>query len=120
MSNVEVTARLMVERERGRLAGRAEERASLRSLVEDLVDLEDCQFDHHGFCQTHFWMVPGSRCPHARARDFLVETEATHGSGQMPVPARPVDVDRLPPTQYYTPPDTQRAEQIPGTNHVTP
>lgn len=39
-------------------------------IIEDLVDDDPCQFDRHGYCQTHGWM-DDSECPHARAKKFL-------------------------------------------------
>jgi len=37
--------------------------------LNDLVDDELCEFDHHGYCQTHGWA--GSPCPHRRGREIL-------------------------------------------------
>lgn len=44
---------------------------ALRSLVADLVDADDCWFDHHGYCQAHGWFETEPACPHARAKALL-------------------------------------------------
>ena len=41
-----------------------------RQLLVDLVDTDDCQFDHHGYCQAHVWLDERP-CPHARAKTIL-------------------------------------------------
>lgn len=45
------------------------EREKLLDIVEDLIDKDDCQLDHHGYCQTHGWT--GELCPHKRGKDAL-------------------------------------------------
>jgi hypothetical protein len=40
-------------------------------LLDDLTDPDDCWYDHHGYCQAHFWLATDPRCPHARAKDIL-------------------------------------------------
>lgn len=42
-------------------------------LLEDLVDQDECWFDHHGGCQAHGYLSlePGERCPHAEAKELL-------------------------------------------------
>lgn len=40
-----------------------------RELLEELVDEDDCQLDHHGDCQAHG--AASAPCPHARAKEFL-------------------------------------------------
>lgn len=53
------------------------ERAKLAKLreaveiVEDLVDEDDCWYDHHGYCQAHGWMATEPSCPHMRAKTLL-------------------------------------------------
>ena len=39
-------------------------------IILDLVDGDDCYFDHHGYCQAHGWMDE-SECPHSRAKKWL-------------------------------------------------
>jgi len=41
-----------------------------RVLIRDLVDEDDCWFDHHGGCQAHGYLSlePGQLCPHAEAK----------------------------------------------------
>lgn len=43
----------------------------LVELLRDLVDPDDCEFDHHGYCQAHGWTETEPRCPHARAKELL-------------------------------------------------
>lgn len=42
-------------------------------LLESLTDPDECDFDHHGGCQTHGYLSlePGERCPQAEARELL-------------------------------------------------
>lgn len=40
-------------------------------LLGELVDPDDCWFDHHGYCQAH--NLQEKPCPHERARDLLRE-----------------------------------------------
>lgn len=44
-------------------------------LLADLVDPDDCWFDHHGGCQAHGYLdlEPGLLCPHEEAKRLLVE-----------------------------------------------
>lgn len=52
----------------------------LRGLLEDLVELNDCRLDHHGYCQAHDWFGD-ERCPHARAKELLKDNKpGTHSS----------------------------------------
>ncbi|WP_395109803.1 hypothetical protein [Actinomadura sp. SCN-SB] len=37
-------------------------------LLRELVDPDDCHFDHNGFCQAHGFSPP---CPHAQAKTLL-------------------------------------------------
>jgi len=48
------------------------ENARLREALAGVTDDEPCQYDHHGYCQTHFITDP---CEMAIARAAL--TEAT-------------------------------------------
>lgn len=41
----------------------------LRALVADLVDEDECHYDHHGYCQAH--SLHERPCPHERARTIL-------------------------------------------------
>ncbi|UOQ60361.1 hypothetical protein MUN76_15230 [Leucobacter rhizosphaerae] len=49
----------------------------LRQMVADLVDPDDCWFDHHGGCQAHGYLSlkPGELCPHEEAKQWLKEGE---------------------------------------------
>ena len=40
-------------------------------IIKDLVDEDNCEFDHHGFCQAHGWFGTDPICPHGRAKSFL-------------------------------------------------
>ncbi len=42
-------------------------------LIRDLVDGEECWFDHHGGCQAHGYLSlePGETCPQQDAKDLL-------------------------------------------------
>lgn len=49
-------------------------------IIEQLVDEDDCSFDHHGYCQEHSWFDTEEKCPDARAKEFLASLkEAPHG-----------------------------------------
>lgn len=50
-------------------------RAELLDLIFELVDRDDCWFDHHGGCQAHGFLSlePGETCPHADAKALLAE-----------------------------------------------
>ena len=48
---------------------------ALRTLIEELVGDEDCEFDHHGYCQSHLWFAEEAECPHVRGRKLLEETK---------------------------------------------
>jgi len=58
------------------------ETASLIELVDDLYSDEECDHDHHGYCQTHMWFNTVQACPHVRAADLLAAYEAAHKEGQ--------------------------------------
>lgn len=47
---------------------------TLRRLLVDLIDPEDCWFDHHGGCQAHGFLEPepGEECPHGTARRLVL------------------------------------------------
>lgn len=42
----------------------------LLELLGCFVDDEECQLDHHGYCQTHSWMET-SECPNKKANKLL-------------------------------------------------
>lgn len=44
-----------------------------RELLESLVSEDECSFDHHGGCQTHYYLElePGETCPQAQLRTIL-------------------------------------------------
>lgn len=44
-----------------------------RSLLESLVDDDDCDLDHHGGCQAHMYLSlePGEICPQRELKDLL-------------------------------------------------
>ena len=46
-------------------------------ILKDIYDEGECQYDHHGSCQTHGWINMGNcPCPHMRARALFEEIEA--------------------------------------------
>jgi hypothetical protein len=48
---------------------------TIAQLVRDLVDPDDCWFDHHGGCQAHGYLSlqPGEMCPQAEAKAWLAK-----------------------------------------------
>lgn len=46
--------------------------AALR-IIADLVDEDNCWFDHHGGCLAHGFLSlePGEKCPHQEAKELL-------------------------------------------------
>ena len=44
-----------------------------RQLLDDLLDEDDCSFDHHGGCQAHGYLSlePGELCPQEEAKRIL-------------------------------------------------
>ncbi|SEU46453.1 hypothetical protein [Nonomuraea wenchangensis] len=49
-------------------------------LLQALTDDEECDFDHHGGCQTHGYLSlePDERCPQAEARELLAAATNHH------------------------------------------
>ena len=45
------------------------------SLLEELTDEDECDYDHDGYCQTHYHDKP---CAHERAREMLVAEGIPH------------------------------------------
>ncbi|MGI6878805.1 hypothetical protein [Microbacterium sp. gxy059] len=47
-------------------------------LVRDLIDPDECWFDHNGGCQAHgyFSLQPGELCPNAEAKAWISEMGA--------------------------------------------
>ncbi len=45
------------------------EAARLRALVGELLDPDPCEYDHHGYCQTHG--LSEQPCPHERGKALL-------------------------------------------------
>jgi 16S rRNA G966 N2-methylase RsmD len=43
------------------------------SILEDMVDPDECSYDHHGNCQAHGWTGIDPSCPHKRAKELLAE-----------------------------------------------
>ncbi len=54
-------------------AAAPEEVEKVRQMVCDLIDPDDCWFDHHGGCQAHGYLTlnPGELCPHMEAKQWL-------------------------------------------------
>lgn len=63
--------------ERERLKAEVErlraERAAMLCLIANLVDSDDCWFDHHGGCQAHGYLSlePGEKCPQQEAKELI-------------------------------------------------
>lgn len=49
---------------------------TLINLLRELIDEDDCWFDHHGGCQAHGYLSlkPGETCPQQDAKDVIAET----------------------------------------------
>ena len=47
----------------------AKENEYMRHLLSELVDPDDCRYDHHGYCQSH--SLHNAPCPHSLAKSFL-------------------------------------------------
>lgn len=43
------------------------------AILEDIIDPNECDYDHHGYCQEHGWFDPDIPCPHKRAKELLTE-----------------------------------------------
>lgn len=46
----------------------------LLDLINDLYNPEPCSFDHHGYCQEHFFLQEGE-CPDGRAQKLFADLE---------------------------------------------
>jgi hypothetical protein len=56
------------------MSDESREQKALRLLAE-LVDPDDCWFDHNGDCQAHgFVLEPGEICPNMQTRTLLLES----------------------------------------------
>ncbi len=44
----------------------------LLDIINDLVDPDNCQYDHNGDCQAHGWFND-VECPHSRAKRALAD-----------------------------------------------
>lgn len=54
------------------------DRAVAKELLADLTDPDPCWFDHHGYCQAHWWMETDPECPHERAKRVLNAADGAH------------------------------------------
>lgn len=54
----------------GAIRGATALELTMRSIVRDLTDPDECTFDHHGNCQAHGWTQTDPKCPHARAKEL--------------------------------------------------
>ncbi|MFJ5294487.1 hypothetical protein [Streptomyces sp. NPDC088348] len=48
----------------------------LQQLVADFIDPDPCEFDHHGYCQAHYWSAIEPACPHGRAKKLGLQAGA--------------------------------------------
>jgi hypothetical protein len=53
------------------VAGMAAYIKELEGIIRDLTDEDDCHYDHHGYCQTHYWFYDDNTCPHKRAKALI-------------------------------------------------
>jgi hypothetical protein len=44
---------------------------AMLALIEELTHDDECQYDHHGYCQAHF--LHERPCPHERAKALLAD-----------------------------------------------
>lgn len=51
------------------------ENEELKSLIRDLAYDDECDYDHHGYCQAHYWFYINPICPHARAQQIIKQTD---------------------------------------------
>lgn len=63
------------------------DRDELASLVAELVDGDDCWYDHHGYCQAHH--LDPKPCPHERAKRLLRRLGEPLDSGHAETPPEP-------------------------------
>lgn len=54
-----------------------------KQIIEDLVDEDPCEFDHHGYCQAHSWL-DNAKCPHSRAKNFLKDLKEMKNEPRRP------------------------------------
>ena len=59
------------------------ETASLRAVLGELADVlesftddDECRFDHHGYCQTHFGGTYEGKCRNVYAKELLEKAQA--------------------------------------------
>jgi hypothetical protein len=60
--------------------------ATAMAVIHELIDEDDCWFDHHGGCQAHGYLSlePGERCPQAVAKDLLAKYRQDHRDNDEP------------------------------------
>lgn len=53
-------------------------------LIRDLIDPDDCSFDHHGGCQAHGYLSlqPGEMCPQLEAKAWVHNQDAAALRGE--------------------------------------
>jgi hypothetical protein len=46
-------------------------------ILLDLVDFSECEYDHHGNCQAHGWIVhdDNRECVQKRLKEYLAERD---------------------------------------------
>lgn len=49
-----------------------------REIIYALIDDEPCDYDHHGYCQTHGWMST-DLCPNERGKRLLTKIDNAIG-----------------------------------------
>jgi len=43
------------------------------AILEDMIDPNECNYDHHGNCQEHGWTGIDPSCPRKRAKELIAE-----------------------------------------------
>lgn len=68
-----------VEKHRARADAAEEQLRKALTLIGDLVDADDCWFDHHGGCQAHGYLSlgEGEKCPQQEAKELLAAHKVT-------------------------------------------
>lgn len=91
------------------------------SLLERLIDPDDCWFDHHGGCQAHG--CTGKRCPHAEAKAVIAMLREVAGAtigGTADQASPAVAVHEVPPIGdiLTVEPDDDTAAKVAATGHL--
>lgn len=69
----------------------------IEQLIRDLIDPDDCWFDHNGGCQAHGYLElqAGEMCPHAKAKAWLATIGGSGAADASSYVESPVPVPKL-------------------------